>query len=235
MTLEELERYFINVTPPHIRLSPPATDNLEEYVNMDLVYPDDIIRRSADGSSIYIPAPTPTSSALDRMDPPTQRVFLPRPIRTINVQALQEIGNQVRTWLNTTYPNPPRGITSRESTPYPPAILHRPEHTAYISPTTLPSNMTTSDSTPSTTPNNNPPTPVQDPWANQPTNDGNGWPEADQAEAEHTRQAKANWDNTPNHHDRHGRRLYSHPYAREKALAETPFHKTVDRYLRVSE
>lgn len=94
---------------------------------------------------------------------------------------------------------------------------------------------TTSDSTSSTTPNNNPLTPVQDPWANQPTDDENGWPEADHAEAEHTHQAKANWDNAPNHNDRHGRRLYSHPYAREKALAETPFCKTIDRYLRISE
>lgn len=222
----ELERWFIGTAPIPIHISAPPTEELNDYTNMELVYPG----QSPAPSSIYRPAPTPTPSALDRMDPPAQRVFSPRPIRLIDIQALQDIGNQVQTWLNQTYPNAPRALT-----PYPPMTLNRPEHTAYISPSTTPSNSIEPPSTPSTTPENRPPTPVEDPWANQPTDDENGWPEADTAEQHHTDQAKAAWAEAPNHPDRHGRRLFTHPYHREKILSETPYRKSLDRYLRVAE
>lgn len=106
---------------------------------------------------------------------------------------LQDIGNQVQTWLNQTYPNRPRALTLYLS-----MTLNRPEHTAYISPSISPDNSIEPPSTPSTTPNNNPPTPIQDPWANQSTNN-NGWPEADTAEQHHMNQAKAAWNDAPNH------------------------------------
>lgn len=222
----ELERWFIGTAPIPIHISAPPTEELNEYANMELVYPG----QSPAPSSIYRPAPTPTPSALDRMDPPAQRVFSPRPIRIIDIQALQDIGNQVQTWLNQTYPNAPRALT-----PYPPMTLNRPEHTAYISPSTSPDNSVEPPSTPSTTPDNRPPTPVADPWANQPTDDDNGWPEADAAELHHTQQAKQHWNAVPWNSDRHGRRIFSHPYHRKKQISERPFRRNLDRYLRVAE
>lgn len=113
--------------------------------------------------------------------------------------------------------------------------LNRPEHTAYISPSTSPDNSVEPPSTPSTTPDNRPPTPVADPWANQPTDDDNGWPEADTAELHHTQQAKQHWNAVPWNSDRHGRRIFSHPYHREKQISERPFRRNLDRYLRVAE
>lgn len=166
---------------------------------MDLVYPDEIAinKQSLTPSSIYRLAPTPTPLALDRIDPLSQRVFSPQSVRLVDIQVLQDIGNQVQTWLNQTYPNRPRAVT-----PYPPMTLNRPKHAAYIFPSTSPDNSIEPPSTSSTTPNNNSSTSVHDPWANQ-TTDDNGWPKADAAEQLHTDQAKAAWNNAPNHSDRH--------------------------------
>lgn len=84
----ELERWFIGTAPIPIHISAPPTEELNDYANMELVYPGQLPAPS----SIYRPAPTPTPSALDKIDPPAQRVFSPRPVRFIDIQALQDIG-----------------------------------------------------------------------------------------------------------------------------------------------
>lgn len=51
----ELKRRFIGTAPIPVHISAPPTEELNDYVNTELVYPDDIIisRQSLTPSSIY--------------------------------------------------------------------------------------------------------------------------------------------------------------------------------------
>lgn len=215
--------------PIILQLIAPNTESLDDYISSRSSTPY-IPRAVSTISSPYRPASpnhfrfSPTLDLLRQIDEQrsSQNILSPRPVK--NYTTIQYLRQSIDTWLNHQQPAPPR-----ESTPYPPAILERPAHTSYS-----PSNESAqSPPTVATTPDNRTTTPVEDPWANQPEDDENGWPTS--IEDLHAEQAKLNWDEAWQHERRHGVCMYDLDYHRARRLAAKPYKENLDRYLRVSD